>query len=629
MGTHGNETAADAILSTWNRCNLSIAVPTYDTSQSSCVFTRLEQAAASPCQEPTTLLPPTTANPTTAAAGPVTTAAAGPVTTAAAGPVTTAAAGPVTTAAAGPITTAAAGPSRKENLLVPSAVRNTTSIIKAIEVANEAQTKKLTESIDVVRQSLEKYEITCKKQYTEVKTEVAELREDKKNMSRAIEQLETARRKNNLMIFDIPEVEGEKPEAVVRDICNQLNVTLGSSGISEAYRVGRQKGNRPIVCKITVFEKKMEIMRQNNANNRKFSIMPDITQTARDHRKALKPFQDIARKEGRHAFIRGDRIIIDGKSFTRDALCQSDNVAEAMETGENADAFPPLHEATGTKSVNSKTPQGGNARRADTLIPRHVAAGPSATVGATTRATTSGTPATYAKKAATPPLNIEKLKAAVTSQLNNKRKQQGNSAEPVKRLVLAEFMYGLEMEYDNIAYIVGGDFNARIGEESVLRGEVGEIHSDDNMEQPRRSRDKIYNAEGKKLLNFCENMGLRILNGTHGRDKQGHFTYIGENGASTIDFVLCSQNVLPLISDFNVAVRSESDHLPVVLQEALETVLERIKICDNEGDRMQLRQLQNEWTEHFKKVLGGQVELDTFFAVPDVRVIHELDSAFL
>ncbi|KAF4520817.1 hypothetical protein B566_EDAN007112, partial [Ephemera danica] len=52
LGTHGNESAADAILSTWNRCNLSIAVPTYDTSQSSCVFTRLEQAAPSPCQEP-------------------------------------------------------------------------------------------------------------------------------------------------------------------------------------------------------------------------------------------------------------------------------------------------------------------------------------------------------------------------------------------------------------------------------------------------------------------------------------------------------------------------------------------------------------------------------------------------
>ncbi|KAF4514114.1 UNVERIFIED_CONTAM: hypothetical protein B566_EDAN019088, partial [Ephemera danica] len=240
----------------------------------------------------------------------------------------------------------------------------------------------------------------------------------------------------------------------------------------------------------------------------------------------------------------------------------------------------------------------------------------------------------------------------------------------------------LVMEYDNIAYIVGGDFNARIGEESILRGEVGEIHGEDITEQPRRSRDKIFNGEGKKLLEFCENMGLRILNGTHGRDKQGHFTYIGEGGASTIDFVLCSQNVLPLISDFSVEIRSESDHLPVVLQEALETVLERIQIYDNEDDRMQLRHLrkkfkmlrkskieewktrtistitdildtrdltkiwnllrrlrgsnfvnnnisEGEWTEHFKKVLGGDVELDTLFTVPDARVIHELDSAFL
>ncbi|KAK5640629.1 hypothetical protein RI129_011440 [Pyrocoelia pectoralis] len=60
-------------------------------------------------------------------------------------------------------------------------------------------------------------------------------------------------------------------------------------------------------------------------------------------------------------------------------------------------------------------------------------------------------------------------------------------------------------EMDEEKMIMGGDFNARIGEEGgmVVNGEV----------RRRVSMDKKINGQGRKLLDLCEERGWTILNG--------------------------------------------------------------------------------------------------------------------
>lgn len=54
--------------------------------------------------------------------------------------------------------------------------------------------------------------------------------------------------------------------------------------------------------------------------------------------------------------------------------------------------------------------------------------------------------------------------------------------------------------------VIGGDFNARIGERTIIWG-------DERDEIGRRSKDKVINGEGKKFLKEIEERGWDILNG--------------------------------------------------------------------------------------------------------------------
>lgn len=81
--------------------------------------------------------------------------------------------------------------------------------------------------------------------------------------------------------------------------------------------------------------------------------------------------------------------------------------------------------------------------------------------------------------------------------------------------------------------IIGGDWNARTGEEG------GPINEDLGKGKNRRSNDKTINMEGRILLKYLEERGWTIVNG---KDEEGEeWTYIGERGNSVIDYVIGNQ----------------------------------------------------------------------------------------
>ncbi|CAG5093541.1 Protein of unknown function [Cotesia congregata] len=139
-------------------------------------------------------------------------------------------------------------------------------------------------------------------------------------------------------------------------------------------------------------------------------------------------------------------------------------------------------------------------------------------------------------------------------------------------------------KYDKVMIV--GDFNARIGEEIGIREEEGANR------KKRKSKDKVVNSEGRKLLKICDELGLKIWNGRAKNDKEGEITYVGgteECLGSVIDLVITVDRGNEGEIDMKIVERIESDHLIVAIRQCKEDQ-------ENE-DREEEKQTEEEGTK--------------------------------
>ena len=124
---------------------------------------------------------------------------------------------------------------------------------------------------------------------------------------------------------------------------------------------------------------------------------------------------------------------------------------------------------------------------------------------------------------------------------------------------------------EDVNILILGDLNARTANRSdyicetkiVPALEEYEYFLNDDV-MKRTSCDMHVNKYGLELLEFCKAYMMRICNGRKGLDRDiGDFTYIGTNGSSVIDYVLCSDTMLTFIDNFKIEHRTESSHFPV------------------------------------------------------------------
>ena len=102
------------------------------------------------------------------------------------------------------------------------------------------------------------------------------------------------------------------------------------------------------------------------------------------------------------------------------------------------------------------------------------------------------------------------------------------------------------------------DFNARIScenhfilnDESKFTPTYEDYKTDKNILK-RQSRDTKIDQRGKELLDLCNQ--LRILNGRVFGNIFGNYTCYTPNGASVVDYVLVSENILEQIIFFHVS----------------------------------------------------------------------------
>lgn len=143
--------------------------------------------------------------------------------------------------------------------------------------------------------------------------------------------------------------------------------------------------------------------------------------------------------------------------------------------------------------------------------------------------------------------------------------------------------------------LIGGDFNARTGEKGGgIRGGWEEI------EEGRRSMDKIINRSGELLLNGLSEAGWEILNGGIEGDEKGNWTYIGGEGMSVIDYIVVNDTAREEVLKMEVGDQVDSDHLPLGVW-----IRAREEKRGIEKKRKEKRWMwSKEGKEEFKKELG-------------------------
>lgn len=157
-------------------------------------------------------------------------------------------------------------------------------------------------------------------------------------------------------------------------------------------------------------------------------------------------------------------------------------------------------------------------------------------------------------------------------------------------------------KYSDLGFVsVIGDLNARCGEHSdVLLGSeeyepyIDVVDNDNSckiiFELPKRcTMDKSVNNSGRKLLDLCICSNIKIVNGRMGEDARiGNYTNMSTNGNSLIDYVICSHDLFPFISNFRVHdSHTCSTHVPIeVCFNAKYTYLNDLNLCTSKVDKL-------------------------------------------
>jgi hypothetical protein len=82
----------------------------------------------------------------------------------------------------------------------------------------------------------------------------------------------------------------------------------------------------------------------------------------------------------------------------------------------------------------------------------------------------------------------------------------------------------------------------------------------------RKSKNKVENAEGKRLMQWIEENGWEVLNGNKQGDEEGKWTYVGSRGETVIDYGIVNEEALEKVEEFRIGEKAETGHLEIALR---------------------------------------------------------------
>lgn len=130
--------------------------------------------------------------------------------------------------------------------------------------------------------------------------------------------LEDRSRRNNIIVYGIPEATGEtweKSEQLVREVITDLGEVESEIELDRTHRMGKKGGPtpRPIIARFLRWKDKTRVLEKarSRLKNTDVKMGEDFSEKVRAQRKNLIPHMVQARKEGKWASLRFDKLLID------------------------------------------------------------------------------------------------------------------------------------------------------------------------------------------------------------------------------------------------------------------------------------------------------------------------------
>ena len=94
----------------------------------------------------------------------------------------------------------------------------------------------------------------------------------------------------------------------------ELQLNIGENMIDDCYRLGKNRNRRPVLMSFTSTLIRDHILdRAKLLKGTRIFLEKDYDFKTRSTRAQLMPFMKEARSKGKHAFLREDKLVIDGK----------------------------------------------------------------------------------------------------------------------------------------------------------------------------------------------------------------------------------------------------------------------------------------------------------------------------
>jgi hypothetical protein len=158
----------------------------------------------------------------------------------------------------------------------------------------------------------------------QVQSKCEVLEKENNRLTSEVVRLENYSRRNNLIFFNIREENNEVWEKTEHNIAefieSVMKVKLGGYDIERAHRLGKKGRNaRPIIVKFNSWKKKMEILGAvHTLRGIPIGVSEDFAESTRRTREELKACLSQARSMGMKAFLKLDKLVVDGKIYSKE-----------------------------------------------------------------------------------------------------------------------------------------------------------------------------------------------------------------------------------------------------------------------------------------------------------------------
>lgn len=162
----------------------------------------------------------------------------------------------------------------------------------------------------------------------DLEMKVQQLQHESNKKSDQIKALEMKINIHNILLFNFKDSERDEDELLgcVISLCkNTLKVNVDNSDFEAVYRMGKkqEKKDRPVMVKLFSVKTKNDIIKaRSTLKGTKIVISEDFPKEINDKRKELYPAMMAAKQQNKKAFIKVDKLMVDGKECSKEEVLE-------------------------------------------------------------------------------------------------------------------------------------------------------------------------------------------------------------------------------------------------------------------------------------------------------------------